>query len=148
MAKQKFERTKPHVNIGTIGHVDHGKTTLTAALVGEGLAYITDETVCIDPVSLKIEPFSKPLTVKPGSQELLRHLEPPALQRGNAQERESIGRHLHRGVEFHARRAAVGRGRRFEIEVGIEGPAGVYRARGIHDLAHARRQHRPTQHGQ
>ncbi|MBI5650111.1 MAG: elongation factor Tu [Chloroflexi bacterium] len=32
MAKQKFERTKPHVNVGTIGHVDHGKTTLTAAL--------------------------------------------------------------------------------------------------------------------
>ena len=32
MAKQKFERTKPHVNIGTIGHVDHGKTTLTAAI--------------------------------------------------------------------------------------------------------------------
>lgn len=32
MAKEKFERTKPHVNIGTIGHVDHGKTTLTAAI--------------------------------------------------------------------------------------------------------------------
>ena len=32
MAKQKFERTKPHCNVGTIGHVDHGKTTLTAAL--------------------------------------------------------------------------------------------------------------------
>ncbi|MCL5780055.1 MAG: GTP-binding protein, partial [Firmicutes bacterium] len=32
MAKAKFERTKPHVNIGTIGHVDHGKTTLTAAI--------------------------------------------------------------------------------------------------------------------
>src|SRR5699024_9885998 len=32
MAKQKFERTKPHINIGTIGHVDHGKTTLTAAI--------------------------------------------------------------------------------------------------------------------
>ena len=32
MAKAKFERTKPHVNVGTIGHVDHGKTTLTAAL--------------------------------------------------------------------------------------------------------------------
>ena len=30
MAKQKFERNKPHVNVGTIGHVDHGKTTLTA----------------------------------------------------------------------------------------------------------------------
>ena len=32
MAKGKFERTKPHVNIGTIGHIDHGKTTLTAAI--------------------------------------------------------------------------------------------------------------------
>ncbi|MPQ96258.1 GTP-binding protein, partial [Thioclava sp. JE_KL1] len=32
MAKEKFERSKPHVNVGTIGHVDHGKTTLTAAL--------------------------------------------------------------------------------------------------------------------
>ena len=32
MSKAKFERTKPHVNVGTIGHVDHGKTTLTAAL--------------------------------------------------------------------------------------------------------------------
>ncbi len=42
MAKEKFERTKPHVNIGTIGHVDHGKTTLTAAitevLANKGLA--------------------------------------------------------------------------------------------------------------
>lgn len=46
MAKQKFERTKPHVNIGTIGHVDHGKTTLTAAittvLAKQGLAEIKD----------------------------------------------------------------------------------------------------------
>ena len=32
MAKEKFERTKPHCNVGTIGHVDHGKTTLTAAI--------------------------------------------------------------------------------------------------------------------
>ncbi|NLY44481.1 MAG: elongation factor Tu, partial [Tissierella sp.] len=32
MAKEKFERTKPHVNVGTIGHVDHGKTTTTAAI--------------------------------------------------------------------------------------------------------------------
>ena len=32
MAKEKFNRSKPHVNIGTIGHVDHGKTTLTAAI--------------------------------------------------------------------------------------------------------------------
>ncbi|MGA7673330.1 MAG: GTP-binding protein, partial [Nitrolancea sp.] len=32
MGKQRFERNKPHINIGTIGHVDHGKTTLTAAI--------------------------------------------------------------------------------------------------------------------
>ncbi|NRA34608.1 MAG: elongation factor Tu, partial [Polyangiaceae bacterium] len=33
MAKEKFVRNKPHVNVGTIGHIDHGKTTLTAALL-------------------------------------------------------------------------------------------------------------------
>ncbi len=32
MAKEKFDRSKPHINIGTIGHIDHGKTTLTAAI--------------------------------------------------------------------------------------------------------------------
>ena len=32
MAKQKYERTKPHMNVGTMGHIDHGKTTLTAAI--------------------------------------------------------------------------------------------------------------------
>jgi elongation factor Tu len=46
MGKERFERTKPHVNVGTIGHVDHGKTTLTAAitkvLAGAGLANYTD----------------------------------------------------------------------------------------------------------
>ena len=46
MAKEKFDRSKPHVNIGTIGHVDHGKTTLTAAitkvLAAKGLAEVTD----------------------------------------------------------------------------------------------------------
>src|SRR5438445_1713074 len=51
MAKAKFERTKPHVNVGTIGHVDHGKTTLTAALTkvsaeqGWGTTYISYDEV-------------------------------------------------------------------------------------------------------
>src|SRR5260221_14565558 len=51
MAKAKFERTKPHVNVGTIGHVDHGKTTLTAALTkisaekGWGGKYISYDEV-------------------------------------------------------------------------------------------------------
>ena len=44
MAKEKFDRSKPHVNVGTIGHIDHGKTTLTAALtkvaVGQGLGEV------------------------------------------------------------------------------------------------------------
>ncbi|MCI5217637.1 MAG: elongation factor Tu [Candidatus Electrothrix sp. LOE2] len=46
MAKEKFERTKPHVNVGTIGHIDHGKTTLTAAITRvlstKGQAHFTD----------------------------------------------------------------------------------------------------------
>jgi len=46
MSREKFERTKPHVNIGTIGHVDHGKTTLTAAITAtlalDGSSVATD----------------------------------------------------------------------------------------------------------
>src|SRR5438552_14729366 len=50
MAKAKFQRTKPHVNVGTIGHVDHGKTTLTAAITkvaeSKGLAkYVSYDEV-------------------------------------------------------------------------------------------------------
>src|SRR5574339_529660 len=51
MAKAKFERTKPHVNVGTVGHVDHGKTTLTAALTkfsadkGYGTKYVAYDEV-------------------------------------------------------------------------------------------------------
>ena len=55
MAKAKFERTKPHCNIGTIGHVDHGKTTLTAAITktlnarlgtGEAVAFEIGRASC------------------------------------------------------------------------------------------------------
>ncbi len=52
MAKAKFERTKPHVNIGTIGHVDHGKTTLTAAItkVLAGM-FSVEPTTGLEPVT-------------------------------------------------------------------------------------------------
>ena len=46
MSKEKFNRTKPHVNVGTVGHIDHGKTTLTAAITRvlspKGQAQFTD----------------------------------------------------------------------------------------------------------
>ena len=47
MARQVYERTKPHVNVGTIGHVDHGKTTLTAAIT-KTLALSDEEGVVFE----------------------------------------------------------------------------------------------------
>ena len=46
MAKEKFERSKPHCNIGTIGHVDHGKTTLTAAITSSNYKSIGRKRWC------------------------------------------------------------------------------------------------------
>src|SRR5207245_5142836 len=68
MAKAKFERTKPHVNVGTIGHVDHGKTTLTAALTKvaaeKGLAtYVTYDQVAKASESQRRRDASKILTI-------------------------------------------------------------------------------------
>lgn len=51
-----------------------GKSTLTARLVEFGLAYLTDETTCVDPITLQVTPFRKPLSLKPGSQVDLAHL--------------------------------------------------------------------------
>src|SRR5438874_2164809 len=51
MAKAKFERTKPHVNIGTMGHIDHGKTTLTAAITK---ADAVDDEELLDLVELEV----------------------------------------------------------------------------------------------
>ena len=69
MAKAKFERTKPHVNVGTIGHVDHGKTTLTAALTkvsaekGYGTKYISYDEVAKASESQGRRDASKILTI-------------------------------------------------------------------------------------
>ena len=48
MAKEKFDRSKPHVNVGTIGHIDHGKTTLTAAMTKVAATRATPKFVPYD----------------------------------------------------------------------------------------------------
>src|SRR3979411_3001269 len=69
MAKEKFERKKPHVNVGTIGHVDHGKTTLTAALTkisadkGFGTKYISYDQVATASESQRRRDPTKILTI-------------------------------------------------------------------------------------
>ncbi|NLK39377.1 MAG: GTP-binding protein, partial [Clostridiales bacterium] len=64
MAKQKFERTKPHVNIGTIGHVDHGKTTLTAAITKTlALASEQNEFLAYDQIDNAPEEKARGITI-------------------------------------------------------------------------------------
>ncbi|GAS28587.1 elongation factor Tu [Salmonella enterica] len=76
MSKEKFERTKPHVNVGTIGHVDHGKTTLTAAITTVlaktygGAARASDKIITLQkkkrvlspPPLLPLNPIPRPAT--------------------------------------------------------------------------------------
>jgi elongation factor Tu len=63
MAKAKFERTKPHVNVGTIGHVDHGKTTLTAALTSISAAKFGGETKAYDQIDNAPEERERGITI-------------------------------------------------------------------------------------
>ncbi len=63
MAKQKFERTKPHVNVGTIGHVDHGKTTLTAAITQNQAAKGLGEFVAFDQIDKAPEERARGITI-------------------------------------------------------------------------------------
>ncbi|WKY48377.1 elongation factor Tu [Eubacteriaceae bacterium ES3] len=64
MAKSKFERTKPHVNIGTIGHVDHGKTTLTAAITTVlNKRYGTGESVAFENIDKAPEERERGITI-------------------------------------------------------------------------------------
>src|ERR1700729_1880288 len=63
MAKGKFERTKPHVNIGTIGHVDHGKTTLTAALTKVGAERFGGEFKAYDAIDAAPEEKARGITI-------------------------------------------------------------------------------------
>ena len=63
MAKGKFERTKPHVNVGTIGHVDHGKTTLTAALTKVGAERFGGEFKAYDSIDAAPEEKARGITI-------------------------------------------------------------------------------------
>ena len=63
MAKGKFERTKPHVNVGTIGHVDHGKTTLTAAITTIMAAKFGGEAKAYDQIDAAPEEKARGITI-------------------------------------------------------------------------------------
>jgi elongation factor Tu len=63
MGKEKFERTKPHVNVGTIGHVDHGKTTLTAAITSIQAAKGLGQTVSFDNIDKAPEERERGITI-------------------------------------------------------------------------------------
>ena len=63
MAKQKFERTKPHVNVGTIGHIDHGKTTLTAAITKVLAEKGGGEAVAFDQIDKAPEERQRGITI-------------------------------------------------------------------------------------
>ena len=60
-----------------------GKSTLTAGLGTAGWAYVTDETVCLDPDTLRITPFRRPLSIKVGSHQVLAHLQPDPTYAGS-----------------------------------------------------------------
>ena len=64
MSKAKFERTKPHVNIGTIGHVDHGKTTLTAAITMHQGAHGLAEVRSFDSIDNAPEERERGITIQ------------------------------------------------------------------------------------
>ncbi len=80
MAKAKFERTKPHCNIGTIGHVDHGKTTLTAAITKtlaervEGNAAVDFENIDKAPEEENVVSQSPQLTLSMRQRNVTTHM--------------------------------------------------------------------------
>ena len=63
MSKEKFERNKPHVNVGTIGHVDHGKTTLTAALTKVMAEKMGGEVKAFDEIDNAPEEKARGITI-------------------------------------------------------------------------------------
>jgi len=81
MSKGKFERTKPHVNVGTIGHVDHGKTTLTAAMTHVLAKKYGGEAKNYDQIDAAPEEKARGITIKHGARGV-RDREAPLRARG------------------------------------------------------------------
>jgi elongation factor Tu len=73
MAKEKFERSKPHVKVGSIGHVDHGKTTLTAALTRVGAEVFGGETRAFDQIDNAPEERARGITISTSHVEYQSH---------------------------------------------------------------------------
>ena len=67
MSKEKFERNKPHVNVGTIGHVDHGKTTLTAALTKVMAETLRRQFMAYDQIDKAPEEKARGITICHGA---------------------------------------------------------------------------------
>ena len=63
MSKEKFNRTKPHVNVGTIGHVDHGKTTLTAAITARQATKGMAQKLAFDQIDKAPEERERGITI-------------------------------------------------------------------------------------
>ena len=74
MAKEKFERSKPHVNVGTIGHVDHGKTTLTAALTRVGAEIFGGDVKAFDQIDNAPEERARGITISTSHVEYQSHI--------------------------------------------------------------------------
>ena len=83
MAKEAFERSKPHVNVGTIGHVDHGKTTLTAALTRVCSEVWGGELVAFDGIDNAPEEKERGITIATSHVCLLYTSPSPRDQRGS-----------------------------------------------------------------
>ena len=95
MAKGKFERTKPHVNVGTIGHVDHGKTTLTAAITSVLAAKFGGEAKAYDQIDAAPEEKARGITINTAHVEY-ETKQPPLRARGLPRPRRLRQEHDHR----------------------------------------------------
>src|SRR5215210_905436 len=84
MAKAKFERNKPHVNVGTIGHVDHGKTTLTAAITRIQAAQGLADFVSFDNIDKAPEERARGITIATAHVEYVKNMITGAAQMDGA----------------------------------------------------------------